>query len=249
MKNFLMFLVIAVVMFPFSVSASPTERSTSHGVALDPVRVTEMWNKVDNFNLAKKRNITRPENLGVEQANAVIEVTRSGEHVSAIFKSLDIVPEGSYISSRYVMPNGKGVLLEGYVVGGDWQISSELWNGQFPGAWPMGYMLFETIIVSSQDGSFSYTSAYVPVRVCCSLTGPLQRAEVLPDGSINVYGSLYGRVVATVDGQPHQVDLSYDTNTGASLVGHIAVPNFGAREMLLTLCSQGVCSTRHLYLP
>lgn len=248
MRNFLMFLVIAVVMFPFSASASPMERSTKLKTeTLDPINVAEAWSRVDSFNLAKKRKVATPE-FGVEQANAVIEVTRSGQHVSTIFRSLDIVPAGSYVSSRYVLPNGVGTLLEGYTVQEDWQVSFELWNGQFPGVWQNGYTLFETIIVNSRDGSFTYTSAYVPVRVCCGLTGPLQKAEVLPDGSINVSGNLYGRVVATVDNQPYPVALSYDANTGIP-VGHISVPNYGAREMLLTLCSEGVCSTRHLYLP
>jgi hypothetical protein len=210
-------------------------------------RVADAWSQVQ---VVRHELATAPRiSVNIIQAQATIEVTTSGQGVLAVFSSLVPLPNG-FVSFRMTLPGGTVVPMEGY------QISSEgglvgatLWNGSFPGPWVSGPTLLEAFVESSTTGP-SYTSAYVSVNSCCSLTGPLERADVSADGNTITINGLYLRsdTLATVNGQQLPVEMSFSPTTGA-YQGKIDVRDIYEGQKTLTVCSGGNCSSRVLYIP
>jgi hypothetical protein len=88
----------------------------------------------------------------------------------------------------------------------------------------------------------------VAVNECCSLTGPLDRADVSVDGTtIDITGYFQGTTLATINGQLVPMAVGFSTTTGASL-GRIDIRDFYEGQKNLTVCSGGVCSTRVIYI-
>lgn len=200
---------------------------------MDPVETKEAWSWLKTM----LRN----------QAPSVVEITSSKKNIMATFRSTEMLPKGSVITFRMTMPDRSELIIGGYRTTKDGFWYAEMMSGMFPDISPAGFVTFEALIVDSRNRSIYVSSACAPVRISTYLSGPLHGAKFLMDGTIEVRGQLNQASVATVDGQSYPIVLSYDPTNGLP-IGRVIVPNFGAREALLTLCTDGVCSTRHLYI-
>jgi hypothetical protein len=206
---------------------------------LSDTQVASTWSRMPT-------TMHRTASVNLVQAQATIEVSTSGQSVTATFNSLVPLPD-STIAFRMTLPSGLVVPMEGYEVSWDGgTVSATLWNGEFPGVWPSGQTLLEAIIISR--GSASYVSAYVSVKSCCALMGPLERADISADGNtIDVTGSFQEGTIATINGQQVPVSIVFSPTTGLPQ-GKIDVSNVYEGQKTLTFCSGGQCSSRVIYI-
>jgi hypothetical protein len=209
---------------------------------LTPSQSAEMWSRLG-------KDVNRSA-VNVAQAQATIEVTTSKQGVVALFSSLVPLPIGSFVSFRITLPGGTVLPMQGYRINSDgFLVGATLWDGSFPGPWIPGENIFEAMM-ESPGLAPTYVSASIPVRSCCSLSGPVQRADLSPDGStINIVGDSFneGAVVATVNGSQRPIAISFSPTTGQA-IGTIDVRNVIEGEKTLTVCAGGRCSTRVIYI-
>jgi len=256
----LAFLLFATFCFGQTVRTVLSEKTATK---LDEIQVANMWARVGQAHqpiLATVGTRIAPirannASLQVEQAQAVIDVTVSGENITATFQSLVSLPAGSAVAFRATLPNGSVLNMDGFSIGVDqnWAPSAEMWNGPFPAIWPSGWTLFEAVIISG-NGGVSYTSAYAPVRACCAMYGPLTRADVGADGmTINIAGQFQGMTVATLNGNPVPISFTAgQPSTGSTAMtytaGTISATSLWEGQFTLTVCSNGLCSSRVVYI-
>lgn len=189
--------------------------------------------------------------VSLPQAPGVIEVIPTGQwgqSFSVHFRSIGSVPTGTNFSFRIITSNGDTINLRGFTKtsNDDGGIYWEMWNGPFPNVWP-GWSTFETFVTTPGDG-ISYTSALVPVQCMNCTTGLLERADVSPDGaSIKLGGYFPGRTYATLNGLRVEF-LPVPPGADSLFSRIISTENAGSGKMDLTVCSDGICSTRTVYV-
>lgn len=220
---------------------------------LDESQISSLWSQVGNSHKvgvfsASTRMATPSAGPMIQQGEATIEVTSSGNSVSSVYRSITPILPGTIMAFRMTMPSGAVMNLDGYTapLGESYRVYAELWNGPFPSMWPSGWTLFEAISMAP-NGNISYVSSFVAVRACCLLTGPVQRVDVSQDGSyIDITGNFLGMTTVTLDGG--SVPVAYKAGPNGYSGGRIITQDFSQSEHLLTVCSGGNCSTRLVYI-
>lgn len=227
---------------------------------LDQSELARVWNLVKNQiptrGSAQSSKTTTPEaGIQASQASGVMEVTGvPGGSMKVVFQTTKEIPQGAVVAFHMVMPDGTPVPLQAFqIVGAEfqpegWNIYQELWNGNFPYAWQPGWMTFGAVVLSS-GGRITYTSATVEVNARYALNGPISRADVTSDSKrIVIQGVFGGDTVATLNGVAIPISLVPTPNAYTS--GNIDLdPDEGQGQMVLSVCSAGVCSTRIVYVP
>lgn len=250
--NRFVFIVISLTILAISAMAR-TQTSTSKVRMLDESiatrlsaeETTDLWSRLDNH---RKETSTGP---AIGQANATVQVTSLPYQTAWLvnFQSTINIEQGSIISFRMVFPNGMLVPLSGFQMTGTYQVGAYLWNGSFPGVWPSGLTKFEVIIVTP-TGNLSYVSGEVAFGLCCQLSGPVTGAmTVSPDGiTIQATGFFSGLTIATINGMEVPIVVSSSPTTGAWLATISNPFAFLQGQMIVTICSNGECSTRIVYI-
>jgi len=230
---------------------------------LDSAKVSQMWSqfrpqaftsKADSPSVFKNSNPDIPP--------AVIEIVpgdQYGRSYNVVFRSNTVVPRGTTISFRIALSNGSTMDLSGFLKDFDDNSTMyfEMWNGPFPGIWPGGFTLFEVALaIPGQSTAYILSPVGVWCRGCL-FQGFLDRADVSQDGTvITLQGSLSGQLVATLDGVavdvvtlPAQPPSPFLPSVGMPERKVIYTDKVGNGQVNLTLCSDGFCFSRFVYLP
>lgn len=195
--------------------------------------------------------------LQAEQAPAVIEVqgTANGPY-TVTYKSVESHKANTLLAFQIILPDGNEITLDAFVTssnpdGSGWKIYAEMWNGQLAAMWPSGVTTFRVIVIPP-SGKLQMTSGTVVNRACCynnGFEGPLQRADVSPDGSaVLLEGVFSGNTYALLNGQP--IDVAFPSKGNAGEIykqGKIPTGDVSG-QIPLTICSNGSCSSRVIYI-
>ncbi len=226
---------------------------------LDAAQAKSTWERVapELRQMREARANNSPGNFFLNQAPGVMEVigsSNSDNPIAVRFQSFGSLEPNSTVAFQMFLPDGTQVPMSAWKIGmnpdgSGWSVYEELWNGKFPNAWQGGETIFGVVVISP-SGRVSYTSATVEVFACCILSGPLTRADVSADGlSVTITGFFPLNTYATVSGTPVTVNFSRVIPIVVPTSGTIDLSQFGQGQQLsLTVCSQGSCSTRQLYL-
>lgn len=198
--------------------------------------------------------------VSLEQALVVVavNVTTTGSslpHVVVSVQSIKELEQDTLVLLQMTTENGQ-IPMQSYKMGRSFDgrgtnIFIELWNGQFSTGWQSGVTKFGAFIIAP-GGKITYSSGSVPVNFCCFTDGPIGRADLSADGkSVILQGSFSGATYASINGTPVDIDFGPQPVGAlfpAQAIGKISLSKFAYGSVSLSVCSQGSCSTRILYV-
>ena len=182
--------------------------------------------------------------LLLPQADAVVEVVRVENNYSVNFRSAypTIFPSGTWVVLRITLSDGTLVGQSGWQLTQDASlVSQEMWDGTFslilrPGGWR-----FEAIVI--RPGEKATTASAVVDQFAKLPAGPLDEVTVTADGNwVQATGVFGEKTVALLNGQ----QVFYLMTTRSHLAASTAL--FGGGEVIFTVCSDGECSSRRLFV-
>ena len=245
-----LFVILAAFVAATNTSAQegPRQRELNPSVdrTLSAQEITDLWS---GNHRVPRRAIRATSTDDTEQVKVVIEVVGSDDNLKATCWFLTPPPAGSFVAFRVVLANGGVMPLTGYqIYGNDW-----LPYGVYPrvtdpgGLWIPGPVHFEAVIWNSSDWSTKYIGAYGSIWGEDLLTGPLQSAKVTQDGTaIDIAGAFGDSVTASIHGNYIPTEfLFYSPMTGQPVWR--VNKNEKVLNDILTVCSNGECSTRNVY--
>jgi len=168
--------------------------------------------------------------------------------------SLEGHKPNTLLAFQIILPDGTEITLDAFVTssnpdGSGWKIYAEMWNGQLAAMWPSGVTTFRVVVIPP-SGKLQVTSGTVVNRACCynGFEGPLQRADVSPDGStVLLEGVFSGNTYALLNGEPVNISFPSKGNEGEGRQGKILTGEVNG-QVTLTICSSGSCSSRVIYI-
>ena len=254
------FFVMAILVLGFFMATASAQQKVQE---LTSSQVEVAWAQFGGGNSISNSIVVDGYNVDFPQSPATIEVIPYGltdqGGVRVTFRSQEL-SRGTTVVYRFSLSNGTVVNLGGGLLLDGGVVHEELWNGLFPNLWSSGQTMFEALVIGP-SGNISYVSGSSEGRACCLLSGPLERADVTPDGMlIYVTGSFSTRTYAYVNGLSVEVRLDAATPTGpfSPTTGQriittstISTERIGSGRMVLTVCSDFTkvrCSSRWIYV-
>ena len=226
---------------------APTKLSRSE--AARPLSVEEMSTlSVQKDSMAiSKATATATSNglrLLLPQADAVVEVIRVENNYSVNFRSAypTVFPSGTWVVLRIILSDGTLVGQSGWQILEDASlISQEMWDGTFSVVLRPGGVRFEAVVVRPSERA---TAASATVdQFAKTPSGPLDEVTVTADGNwIQATGVFGEKTVALLNGQ----QVFYLMTTRDRIAASTAL--FGGGEVIFTVCSDGECSSRRLFV-